>query len=181
MLNEKSSFLLTSSIITLIVVLGIQGCVERTPPQAPDGNNLINRKAPEISSELLTGKQFNLTEANEDKMIIVNFFGTWCPPCRAELPALDQLYHDNDSSVLLLGIALNIKDSAVNRFMRNVKLDFPVILSGRNKESGIPERYNVPTVPTTVVIGKDGRIIYYKPGMLKKRHFRYLNKLIQET
>jgi len=158
----------------------VGGCTSRSIQRAPSHIDIIGRTAPTIQNRTVEGEKFNLRDYEGKKIIIVNFFGTWCPPCRAELPELYSVYLENQENVQLVGVALNIEDEAVRRFMRNLNVDFPAILSPRNTDSGIPERYQVPTVPTTAVIGLDGRIIYYRPGMLRDHHFDELRTVITD-
>jgi cytochrome c biogenesis protein CcmG/thiol:disulfide interchange protein DsbE len=175
-LRRLSWDLLTISALVLLLGACSSGSIQR----APSHIDIIGRTAPAIQNRTVEGEKFNLREYEGKKIVIVNFFGTWCPPCRAELPELYSVYRENQKNVQLVGVALNIEDEAVRRFMRNLNVDFPAILSPRNTDSGIPERYQVPTVPTTAVIGLDGRIIYYRPGMLRDHHFDELRTVITD-
>lgn len=168
--------------LVLIVTstLFLVACAGPSIQRAPEGNRLLDRPAPEFSVQTLQDNTFRLKDSVGDRLIVLNVFGTWCPPCRAELPALNELYHRNKESVLLFGIALNAEETNVRRFMENLNLDFPVTMTSRNLEQGMTDRYEIPTVPTTIVIGRSGHVLYYKPGMLRKPHFDHLLNLIKE-
>lgn len=168
------------SALIALLVLALSGCAGTSVPRSPEGNSLIDRPAPFFTTETLEGEPFRLDEHRGKKLVVINFFGTWCPPCRAELPSLGRIYRENREDVLLFGVALNVEEENVRRFMRDLDLEFPVTLASRNLEEGITGRFNVPTVPTTVVVDSRGDVAYYKPGMLRKAHFRHLEKLIEK-
>lgn len=164
-----------------LLVLVLSGCAGTSVPRSPAGNPLLDQPAPSFTATTLDGEQFRLDEHRGKKLVVINFFGTWCPPCRAELPSLGRIYRENREDVLLFGVALNVEEENVRRFMRDLDLEFPVTLASRNLEEGITGRFKVPTVPTTVVVDSKGNVVYYKPGMLRKPHFRHLEKLIEES
>lgn len=167
-------------LFSFTVLVLMTGCGQPGILRAPTEVDLINQPAPELQKKTIEGNEFDLKEYRDKKIVMINFFGTWCPPCRAELPELYSVYRENRKNVQLAGVALNIEAKAVARFLRNLNVDFPVVLSPRNTDTGIPERYEVPTVPTTVVVGFDGDIIYYRPGMLRDYHFQELQRVIAQ-
>ncbi len=164
----------------LILSVALVGCTGSTIRRSPSHMDIIGEQAPDISRRTIRGDQLQLREYRDQKIVLINFFGTWCPPCRAELPQLFSLYRTNRENVQLVGVALNIKGEAVLRFQRNLNTKFPTVLSPKSTDSGIPEQYRIPTVPTTVVVGLDGDIIYYRPGMLREFHFRDLQNVIDQ-
>jgi thiol-disulfide isomerase/thioredoxin len=167
--------------VFLIVTWGfIAGC-GKTPMNRTDiGQKWKGRMAPDFTIGRLNGEQFELDKEIGKKMIILNVFGTWCAPCRAELPALYRIYASSRDEVLLFGIALNEKKRAVRKFFDELNVAFPAALEVRKGE-GVTDLYETPTVPTTIVIGVNGKVQLYKPGMLRKWDFRSLKKLIRKN
>ena len=89
--------------------------------------------------------------------VVVNFWGTWCPPCRVELPLLAQAYRDHQAEGLVV-LALNARDQevsarAVRKFVAEFDLPFPVLLDEHGR---LWRRYGVTAFPTMVFIGADG-------------------------
>lgn len=159
----------------------ISGCATSGPPeQDPLAKSWAGRKAPSFQFETIEDEEIALNSYRNEKMVILNFFGTWCPPCRTEMPALQDYYDRYSDEVVVIGISLNEKNQEVRRFMNELNLQFPAGLDYEKKEDSIYRRYEVPTLPTTVVIDRQGKVAYYKPGMLQSHHFQYLEDLIVE-
>jgi thiol-disulfide isomerase/thioredoxin len=111
-------------------------------------------KLPALDALDLQGKRWGL-ETLQGRAVLLNFWASWCEPCRAELPTLQQLvdvYGDDKLAVL----ALNFKESpaTVTRFARNAAMTAPVLL---DPAGDIARRFAVKIFPTTVGIGRDGQ------------------------
>lgn len=93
------------------------------------------------------------------KVIVVNYWATWCPPCIAEMPSLQALYNDYKSDVVFLFIANDDKEK-VKLFMEKNKYTFPVyFMTSEN-----PPELDSNSLPTTYIIGKNGKIVVEKIG-----------------
>lgn len=178
-LKRPTDWTLTAMIAVGLVVL-LVGCAGGPPPQDSFATNWRNRTASDFEASLLNDSKFQLSSYRGRKAVVINFFASWCPPCRAELPALNNLYHSNEDRVLLLGISLNEKERAVEKFMRKLNVEFPVAMDPRKKDGSISNLHEVPTLPTTVVLGRSGNVLYYRPGMLQNYDFDYMEKLMRE-
>lgn len=166
--------------LVVVLVLLLVGCASKGPPQQDDfARQWRGQTAPSINLTRLDGSSFRLSEYRNKKIVILNFFGTWCPPCRAEIPALDEFYHRHEKKVVLVGVSQNEKDKAVRKFLDNLNVDFPVVMDPRS--GAVSERFRVPTLPTTVVINRDGRVAYYRPGMLRRWDYEYLERLVNNN
>lgn len=122
------------------------------------------RLAPEFELTMLDGSTFKLSDHIGKKTVVLNFFATWCVPCRSEMPELERYAQAHASEpFLLLGIDAEEKREAVERFIREVKTTFPVAID----DSGdVLKKFGVGAFPTTVVIGADGRIKLYEVGAI---------------
>lgn len=108
------------------------------------------------------------------KTIIVNFWATWCPPCRKEIPALIKIQKDNPD-VIILAINLDRETEKVVPFARNKGMNFPVLYGNDeviNKFGGIN------LIPQTFVYGLDGNLIQKFNGMISMSK---LSKILAET
>lgn len=105
--------------------------------------------------------------AYRGRVVLVNFWATWCEPCREEMPALQALQHRLGPERLVV-LAVNYGESSekVQRFVQQTPVDFPVLLD-RHKETA--KAWRVRVLPTSFVLGKDGRIHYSAVGELDWR------------
>ena len=123
----------------------------------------IGRLAPDISLTALDGKPFRLSDEVGRQVIVLNFFATWCGPCRAEMPELARYQAKAGETVLLIGIDAQETRAVVEPFLREMKVPFPVAID----ESGdVLKRFEVTAFPTTIVIGADGRVKVYEIGQI---------------
>ncbi len=95
----------------------------------------------------------------EDKVIIVNFWATWCPPCIAEMPAFQNLYNDYQNKVEFLFVA-NDDESKVRKFITDKNYTFPVYFAKTKRLEELQSN----SLPTTYIISKKGEIVVDKTG-----------------
>lgn len=119
----------------------------------------INYNVPLIS---LDGDSTNLT-AYKGKVIFLNFWATWCPPCIAEMPNIQSLYErfKSNKNISFLMISLDEDPDKARKFIERKGFTFPVyLLNGRR-----PAIFQSSTIPTTYVINKSGVLVVEKQGM----------------
>lgn len=95
------------------------------------------------------------------KKILLNFWTSWCPPCKEEMPQLNDFYVQEAKKLNVEILAVNITDQEisledVNDFSEEYQLQFPVLL---DEQGEVSKRYQVLTIPTSFIISEDGRII----------------------
>ncbi len=93
------------------------------------------------------------------KVILINYWATWCPPCIAEMPSLQKLYDDYKDKIMFLFITMD-DDPELNKFMKDKNYNYPIYRS----LSETPKPFNGKTLPTTYLIDKKGNIIIDKVG-----------------
>lgn len=97
----------------------------------------------------------NLKNLKKDKLIFLNFWGTWCPPCREEWPAIQKLYDSRKDQVNFVLIAMQDKEEDVVEFLKKNNYTVPVYIA----QSPISESVLPKVFPTTFLLNKDGRIL----------------------
>lgn len=103
-----------------------------------------------------------MIEKNRGKVIMINFFATWCPPCRAEIPEIVKLRESYpDSKLIIIGLSVDEDKSKVPPFIQNLKVNYPVYMA----DMDVTQAYNVSSVPHNAFIAPDGRLIISEPGM----------------
>jgi|SRR5208282_5680548 len=119
--------------------------------------------APDFELKTTRGETFKLSENIGKKVMVINFFATWCGPCRDEMPELNEYYNAHKSQdLILLAVDAEEKPDAVEGFWKELKLDFPVGID----EGAIRKQYGVSAYPTTVLVGVDGKVQLYEVGGL---------------
>ena len=103
----------------------------------------------------LTGTRYSLADYR-GQVVMVNFWGTWCPPCVEELPALARLAATlQDRPFVMLGVTVKEEPADVRRFLERTPVAFPTLLDPDGREF---QRWRVQVFPTTFLIGADGRV-----------------------
>ena len=126
-------------------------------------------KAPQLELRDLDGRVVRLSDY-QGKVVLINFWATWCPPCRAEMPDLVRLQREHRKHGLqIIGITYPPeKKDRVRRFARSIKVNYPIILGTRQ----IKARFSSDeTLPLTIVIDRDGKITDIISGILLREEF----------
>lgn len=108
----------------------------------------------------LQGNEWTLRK-QKGKVIILDFWATWCKPCVATIPIFNELYEKyNDKGLLILGIGLD-EEQALRRFMESHNISYPVLIGNRE----IAQKYRIYAIPSTFVIDKEGKITSRHVGL----------------
>jgi peroxiredoxin len=119
--------------------------------------------APDFTLRSVSGPNFRLQE-QRGRVVLINFWATWCGPCRQEMPHLNRL-HDKYRSAGFVLLGVNVDDDARNAAEVALKLGvkFPVLL---DTDKAVSHLYDLKTMPSTVLIDRDGRVRYVHKGYL---------------
>ncbi len=118
----------------------------------------------------LSGKNVVLS-AYKGKVVLLDFWATWCPPCKKEIPGFIELYDTYKSSgFVVLGVSMDDSTSDVKKFARKLKMNYPVLIG--NGREDLEQAYGpLPGMPTSFVISRDGKICGQHTGFLAKEEF----------
>ena len=126
-------------------------------------------KTPQFELRDVNGRVVRLSDY-KGKVVLINFWATWCPPCRAEMPDLIRIQREHAKQGLqIIGITYPPQTKArVRRFARSLKVNYPIILGTRQ----IKARFSSDeTLPLTVVINRDGTVSEIISGILLREEF----------
>ena len=114
----------------------------------------------------LRGRPFALSDT-KGKVVLLDFWATWCPPCRKEIPAFIELYNTYRSrGLVVIGVSMDESARDVKRFSKQLKMSYPVLM-GAGREDLEPAFGPLP-LPTSFVIARDGRICAKHDGLTPK-------------
>jgi len=119
--------------------------------------------APDFTLDTLDGGQMTLSDLR-GKVVMINLWTSWCPPCRAEMPAIDNVYRANKERGLeVLAVNSTFQDSEADAaaFAQELGLSFPILL---DRDGAVSRRYQLRALPTTFFIDRQGIIRAVVPG-----------------
>jgi thiol-disulfide isomerase/thioredoxin len=124
------------------------------------GAALLNHDSPNFQAKTLTGEKVNLNDYR-GKVILLDFWATWCPPCRAELPTIAKLYGDyKDKNVVVFGV--NEEEGGVaKKYLEKNSLNLPTLEDASQKAHRL---YRISAIPTVYIIATDGKVMKYFRG-----------------
>jgi thiol-disulfide isomerase/thioredoxin len=138
-------------------------------------------KAPNFALEDLNGNEVKL-EDFRGKIVFLNFWATWCPPCRAEMPSMEKLYFVfKDRDFAMLAVDLRENGKKVKAFKDRFKLSFPILLD-LDGTTGLT--YGVLSIPTTYLVDQEGYLIGGALGArdwARKEAFGLINQLLKTS
>lgn len=129
------------------------------------GAEKLSEPAPDFTLESMQGGEVSLSDLEGD-VVLINFWATWCAPCREEMPHLEAIYQRyGDLGFTLLGVNVEEDSSDASEFLAETPVSFPILFDPENRVS---ELYDVVAMPSTVIIGRDGTMRHihhgYQPG-----------------
>ncbi|MEH7252319.1 thiol-disulfide oxidoreductase ResA [Neobacillus niacini] len=130
----------------------------------------VGKQAPDFVLVDMNGEKHKLSDY-KGQGVFLNFWGTWCKPCEAEMPYINNQYnHFKDSGVQVLAVNVSESELAVNQFAERKKLDFPIVID--TKDGQVQTAYGINPLPATFLIDKDGKVVKYHTGTLTERTVR---------
>jgi len=176
----NSSLRLTAAYVLAGVVAAFTGFAiqkhlgDRTEPIQPaqanrltvSANELIGHARPAFTLPDLDGKPVSISHW-DGNVVLINFWATWCPPCRREIPEFQQVRDQYAGRGFeIVGVAIDNRDSVIE-FLTEAGVDYPQLL-GERDAIGISREYGnrYGALPYSVLVGRDGRVEFVRPGEL---------------
>ena len=143
-------------------------------------SGLTGSSAPDFALKSSSGENLRLSEFRGD-VVMVNFWATWCGPCRQEMPLLDELYSRYGRvGFSLLGVNIDDNELKAMEMVSDLGVTFPVLF---DSSKTVSELYEVNAMPVTVLIDREGTVRYvhlgYKPGY-EEKYLDQIRSLLRE-
>ena len=134
-------------------------------PRKPEGQAKLN-----FTLKDMHGKNVRLADY-KGKVILLNFWATWCGPCKTEIPAFVELYDQyKDQGFVVLGVSTDDEPEMLREYAASMKMNYPVLV-GRDKEEILDAWGPIYAIPTTFFVGRDGSVCGKHMGPAEKEDF----------
>ena len=170
-LNPASLRWLTLAILLLSSVFSVSY-------GARESLTLVKGKPPALDFSLpdMDGEMHKLSDFR-GKTVIVNFWATWCPPCRAELPSMNRAWSQiKNDNVVMIAVNVGEDEDTIFSFMGDYPIDFLMLM---DQDSKVTESWPVKGLPTTYVVDPQGRLVYRAIGSREWDSKKMLDKVRQ--
>jgi len=165
MIRSKNIVLIVVIVAIIVAIFIIQNPFTSKPAlkiQAGEGIN-VGDLAPDFVLLDMNDNEIRLSDFRNKKAVVVNFWATWCPPCRQEMPAFESIFVNNKDKVEILGVNLQENKKTINGFLEEIPVTYTLLL---DPTSSVKKTYNIFTQPVTYFIDKEGIIVDKKFGFL---------------
>ena len=143
-------------------------------------STVVEGKAPDFTLKSMQGGNLKLSE-HRGEVVMINFWASWCAPCREEMPILNDLYlRYRDMGFTLLGVNVEEDSGGAKKMMSELKVVFPVLFDTSNEVS---KMYKVEAMPSTILVDRDGNMRYLHRGYLpgyEEDYERQVRELMRE-
>jgi cytochrome c biogenesis protein CcmG/thiol:disulfide interchange protein DsbE len=164
----KTNIFLTVFIVVSLNVYGCSSNNDNQPEQSQNSYNTIQeeKKAPGFTLVSTEGKNINLNDY-KGKVVILDFWATWCGPCRRGVPDLVSIQNNYEKDVVVIGISLDDERTKkdIKPFMKEYGINYPVVYG----TSEVVSNYgNIRAIPTSFIIDQNGNVVDKYVGLVSK-------------
>ncbi len=175
-MEKKQKRLYTRIVILAVLVAAIAYTVYNTAHKDDVQLLKIGDNAPDFSLVDLNGETHKLSDY-KGQGVLLNFWGTWCKPCKKEMPAMERQYQQfKDQGVHILAVNIAQSNFEVENFVEQYNLTFPVVI---DKTKSVMQAYNVGKLPATYLITPEGKVKRVPPGELSEEQIQSLMESIK--
>ncbi|MGG0846481.1 TlpA disulfide reductase family protein [Peribacillus simplex] len=156
MLKKIIASVVLLSLFTIAIVQAMDNEPKENDEKDSLGGLKIGAKAPNFTLKTLDGKQVELSDY-KGKKVMLNFWATWCPPCKKEMPDMEKYTQQAGDDVVVLAVNID-PENDVQSFVDNNGITFTIPLDSQSAKNPVNERYKILSIPTTYFIDKKGII-----------------------
>lgn len=176
--KKKKRLIYRTAILGVFAVMIFYAAYKSMEEEPKTALTLIEEEAPNFAGETLKGDLLVLTNELQGKTLI-NFWGSWCEPCKREMPALESAYSDHkNDGFSVVSINLGQSDFVTQQFVDQYNLTFPVLI---DQDGSIKEAYQVSNLPASFLVDEDGVIEQVHEGELSEEMIgEWINKDVKK-
>ena len=178
-MNKKViGYLIAILVIGSMIVMTVKSTMEKNnqvTSNESDGDRIIGLEEgnlpPDFDLTTMSGDQVNLADL-KGKKVILNFWASWCGPCKAEMPHMEEYYKKNKESANVEILAVNMTNTerrglkGIEEFIDDYGLTFPIPLDNDGK---VEKAYEIVSIPTTFMLGTSGEIVHKFVGPMDEK------------
>jgi thiol-disulfide isomerase/thioredoxin len=159
----------------LLSRIGIVAWLVLGTATAGNGGSLANGNlAPGFQLDSLAGSRVNLADYR-GQVVLLNFWASWCGPCRKEMPILEQVYKQYKSKgVALVGVNVEPNSGDALNYLKATPVTFPILF---DRDSAVSKAYQVQGMPNTVILDRAGRVRFIHRGYTPGAENEYLDQI----
>ncbi len=171
-------------LVGLLVLSGVWALAGRNTTPFPQVTEVEPYPAPDFALQALDGSTVRLSDY-QGKVVLLNFWGTWCEPCKAETPALEAAYQKlKNEGLVIIGVDLLHSERSLNRDIEHVRefaqfygVNYPLVL---DEDGSVSRAYAIHPIPTTYIIDPEGKVRYIRVSELREPDVERLFREIKD-
>ena len=158
--------ILAMVIISMIFILGCtaENNGKKTTREPIKSASSGEKEAPDFTITTIDGEKITLSDYKGEKAVLIDIWGTWCAPCRIEMPELQKFYEKHSDDVEIIAAAQNSPLKDIQAFVQENKISFKIVL---DSSGTVSKKYRSQYIPFLTVISKEGKILTTFTGMPK--------------
>ena len=163
-MRKKLIIFILITVISVSLAVSFSGCKNTSEDESSVKSGSVSDYPNDFTLKNMSGEEVSLSDF-KGKVIVLNFWATWCPPCKAEIPDFVEVYETyKDKDVIFLGVSVDEDVDALKDFIKSYEINYPILLDTRTQNvSGI---WGVSGIPTTFFIDENGKIIGKRVGQM---------------
>ena len=167
----KGKFIFLSFIIGVIVLFSQDSLLSVSQKEAIEKALSDINKAPDFTLKAINDSTYTLSKL-EGNVVLINFWATWCGPCRMEIPEFNELYEKyHDEGFELLGISISDTKKQLKNYTNSYKVKYPLLYGSANDLNKITTDFGgVYAVPSSFLVDKNGEMVWSYPGAILKNY-----------
>lgn len=175
----KRIFLVSAAAILFLLItayVNVEG-TSSDSSQINEASMVDGKKAADFDLKTLEGKSIKLSDY-KDKIVLIDFWATWCAPCRKGIPDLVELQKEYKDKLVVIGISLDQQNTIkqLKPFIKDYGINYPVVLG---TEKVVIDYGNIQSIPTSFIIDQKGNIVNKHVGLVPKSEYvKEINKLL---
>ncbi|MDS9470871.1 thiol-disulfide oxidoreductase ResA [Sporosarcina pasteurii] len=174
--NKRKGRFIMRLVVLLLLTSAIIFTIYNSVTKEKHGILQVGDNAPDFALVDLDGESHRLSDYR-GQGVFLNFWGTWCAPCKREMPAMGRQYTVyKDKGVQILAVNIAESDLKVRRFAEQYGMNFPTLI---DKNKGVMQAYNIKPLPTTLLIDPEGKIIKIITGEMSEEDIQgYMEQIM---